>query len=179
MVNTTMVVSYCSGSAPGSRHISHLIRNSWRQTTRYVKQIFSLRTSSCIPEDTPSEKSTTMMILILPRNLLPLLPKASPLQDQSFPSRARRPHHPTSFISTYIHGVPYVARSSHVSTLQQLLLQRRLLHKVAEITLAIKDIMQAVMKESQHADHAVIEIRMTCTANEDSPGIYTLGDRRR
>ena len=110
-----MVVSYCSGSAPGSRHISHLIRNSWRQTTRYVKQIFSLRTSSCIPEDTPSEKSTTMMILVLPRNLLPLLPKASPLQGQSFPSRARRSHHPTSFISTYIHGIRYVARSSHVS----------------------------------------------------------------
>jgi len=28
------------------------------------------------------------------------------------------------------------------------------------------------MKESQHADHAVIEIRVTRTANEDSPGIY-------
>ena len=35
------------------------------------------------------------------------------------------------------------------------------------------------MKESQCADHAVIEIRVTRTANEDSPGIYTPGDRRR
>jgi len=35
------------------------------------------------------------------------------------------------------------------------------------------------MKESQRADHAVIEIRMTHISNEDSPGIYTLGDRRR
>jgi len=56
--------------------------------------------------------------------------------------------------------------------LQQLLLQRRLLQKVAEITLTIKGIIQAVIKESQHADHAVIEIRMTLTTNEDSPGIY-------
>jgi len=35
------------------------------------------------------------------------------------------------------------------------------------------------MKESQHADHAVIKIRITCNANEDPPGIYTLGDRWR
>jgi len=36
------------------------------------------------------------------------------------------------------------------------------------------------MKESQRADHVVIEIRMTHTVNEDSPRyIYTLGDRRR
>ena len=64
-------------------------------------------------------------------------------------------------------------------TLQQLLFQRILLQKVAEITPAIKGIIQAVMKELQRADHAIIEIRMTHTANEDSPGIYTLGDRRR
>jgi len=61
--------------------------------------------------------------------------------------------------------------------LQQLLHQRRLLQKIAKITLTIKDIIQAVMKESQHTDHAVIEIRITRTANEDSSSIYTLGDR--
>jgi len=64
-------------------------------------------------------------------------------------------------------------------TLQQLLLQHRSLQMVTEITLTIKGIIQAVMKESQRAYHAVIEIGMTCTANEDSPDIYTLGDQQR
>ena len=50
---------------------------------------------------------------------------------------------------------------------------------VTEITLTIKGIIQAVMKEAQRAYHAVIEIGMTCTANEDSPDIYTLGDQQR
>ena len=35
------------------------------------------------------------------------------------------------------------------------------------------------MKESQRADHAIIEIRNTRTAFDDSSSIYTLGDRRR
>ena len=61
--------------------------------------------------------------------------------------------------------------------LQQLLLHSRLLHTVAEITLIIKRIIQNIMKETQCADHVVIEIRMTRTANEDSQGIYTLKDR--
>ena len=34
------------------------------------------------------------------------------------------------------------------------------------------------MRESQCADHAVIETRMTHTANESSSGIYTLGDEQ-
>jgi len=44
----------------------------------------------------------------------------------------------------------FVTQSNHLTfqTLQQLLLQRRLLQKVAEITPAIKGIIQAVMKES-------------------------------
>jgi len=33
-----------------------------------------------------------------------------------------------------------------------------------------------VTKESQRADHAIIEICVTYTTNESSPGIYTLGD---
>ena len=57
--------------------------------------------------------------------------------------------------------------------LQQLLLQRRLIHNVAEITLAIKGIIHSFMKKSQHADHVIIKICKTCTANEDSPSIYT------
>ena len=61
-------------------------------------------------------------------------------------------------------------------TLQWPLLQRGQLQKVAEIASAIKDKIQAVIKESQSADHAVIEIRMTRVANESSPGIHTLGD---
>ena len=61
--------------------------------------------------------------------------------------------------------------------LQQLLLQCKLLQKVAEITLTIKGINQAIMKESRCIDYAVIEIRMTRTANENSPSIYTLGYR--
>jgi len=63
--------------------------------------------------------------------------------------------------------------------LQQLLLQRRLLQNIAKIIPVIKDIIQAVMKESQRADHVVIEICITHTANKDFQGIYTLGDRRR
>ena len=63
--------------------------------------------------------------------------------------------------------------------LQQLLLQRRLLQKVAEITLAIKGTIQAIMKELQLIDHMVTEICMIHTANEVFPGIYTLGDRRK
>jgi len=35
------------------------------------------------------------------------------------------------------------------------------------------------MKKSQRADHAVVGFRMTRTANEDSPGIYKLGDPSR
>jgi len=34
------------------------------------------------------------------------------------------------------------------------------------------------MKKSQHAYHAVIEICMTRTANEDPPSICTPGDRQ-
>ena len=64
--------------------------------------------------------------------------------------------------------------SGHLTfqTLQQLLLQRRLLQKVAEITPAIQGIIHAIMKESQRADQTVIEIRMTHIVNEDSVGIY-------
>jgi len=102
-----------------SGHVSLLIRNFRRQTW-YAKQSFSLGTSPSRsqghsvsrrvnhPDDThPSEESAP------PRTLL--LPRASPLQDKSFPSWARRPQLQTLLISTYIHGVCYVARSSHVS----------------------------------------------------------------
>ena len=67
-----------------------------------------------------------------------------------------------------------VMLSGHLTfqTLQQLLLQRRLLQKVAEITPAIQGIIHAIMKESQRADQTVIEIRMTHIVNEDSFGIY-------
>ena len=57
-------------------------------------------------------------------------------------------------------------------TLQRPLLQLRLLQKVPEIAPAIKGRIHIVTKESQYADHAVIKIRMNCTANEGSPGIY-------
>jgi len=60
-----------------------------------------------------------------------------------------------------------------------LLFQRKLLYKVTDIIPATKGIILAITKESQRTDHAVIEIRMTRTANKDSMGIYTLGDRRR
>ena len=35
---------------------------------------------------------------------------------------------------------------------------------------------QPLQKKSQHTDRAVIETCMTQTANENSQGIYTLGD---
>jgi len=54
--------------------------------------------------------------------------------------------------------------------LQQLLLQCRLIHNVAELTFAIKGIFHSVVKESQRANHAIIEIHMTRIANKDSPG---------
>ena len=57
-------------------------------------------------------------------------------------------------------------------TLQRSLLQRRLLQKVAVMVLAIKGRISAVTRESQRTDHAVIETRMTRTANEGSSGIY-------
>jgi len=63
----------------------------------------------------------------------------------------------------------YVTLPGHLTfqTLQQLLLQRRLLQKIAEIT-HNQEHNHAIMNESQRADHAIIEIHMTCTANEDS-----------
>ena len=75
----------------------------------------------------------------------------------------------------------FVTSTDHLTfqTLPQLLLECRLLQKVEKIAPTFKDIIQAVMKKSQCADQAVIEIRMTHTANEDSSGIYTLKDRRR
>ena len=33
-------------------------------------------------------------------------------------------------------------------------------------------IIQAITKKSQRADHVIIEIRITCILNEDSPSIY-------
>ena len=41
--------------------------------------------------------------------------------------------------------------------------------KVVEIVLFIKGRVQAVTKKLQRADHAIIEIRMTCIVNEASP----------
>jgi len=40
-----MVVVVSFWLAPGSRHMSNLIRNSRKQTTGYIKQSFNLRTS--------------------------------------------------------------------------------------------------------------------------------------
>ena len=53
-------------------------------------------------------------------------------------------------------------------TYQRPLFQHGLLQKVVEIASAIKGRIQAITKESQQADHAVIEIRMTCTM---APGV--------
>ena len=52
----------------------------------------------------------------------------------------------------------FVTLSGHLTfqVLQQLILQRTLLYKVAEITPANKGIIWAIMKESQNADQAVI-----------------------
>jgi len=77
------------------------------------------------------------------------------------------------------HGVHYATRSSHVSIATTSTSAQTVTEGKQKITPAIKGITQAVMKELQHADHEVIEICMTRTANEDSLGIYRLGDRRR
>jgi len=50
---------------------------------------------------------------------------------------------------------------------------------VAKIAPAIKDRIQAVTEESKRADHAVIEIRITRTANEASLSIHTLKEEGR
>ena len=63
-------------------------------------------------------------------------------------------------------------------TLRQLLLQRRPLQKVDEITFTIKGKIQAVTKISQSANRAIIEIRMTRTANKNSPGVYMYSEGR-
>ena len=54
----------------------------------------------------------------------------------------------------------------------------QILQKVAEIAPVIKNRIQAVIEESQHADHVVIEICMTRTANKTSMCTYTLLDRQ-
>jgi len=59
-------------------------------------------------------------------------------------------------------------------TLQRPLLQRGLLQNVTKIAPAIKSRIQTVTNESHRVDHAVIEIRMNRTANEGSPGTYTM-----
>ena len=56
-------------------------------------------------------------------------------------------------------------------TLQRPLLQLGLLQKVPEIAPAIKGRIHVVTKESQCADHTVIEICMTHTNNRNSSGI--------
>ena len=129
-------------SAPGSRHVSHLIRNSLRQTIGYAKQSFSLRTSpSCcsrvhssfwgihFSEDTLSFKSA-----VTPRSILPVTSKDG---------RSNRAHW---YSLTFME---FVTLPGHLTfqILQQLLLQRRLIHSVAEITLAIKGIIHSVMKK--------------------------------
>jgi len=52
----------------------------------------------------------------------------------------------------------------------------RTVTEVTEIAHTIKSRIQVIPKESKCTDHAIIEIHMTRTANEDSPSIYTLGD---
>ena len=68
---------------------------------------------------------------------------------------------------SYIYGVRYAARSSHVSHIIMTLTPARIV-----IAPAIKGRIPAVTRESQRANHAVIENRITRTANEGSPGIY-------
>jgi len=75
---------------------------------------------------------------------------------------------PTSLITAYIHEDRYTARLSHVSNVKQLLFSRKLLKKITEITLAIKNTIQSIMKKSQRANHAVMKIHMTSTTNNDS-----------
>ena len=121
----------------GSRHVSHLIKYSRKQTTGYAKQSFSLRISpSCSrwysfrringPDDTyPSKESTAPKTLLFAR--------VSPFQDQSFLFRARWLQQPISFISVYIHGVRYAARSSHVSNVATTPISAKTVQKVAEV----------------------------------------------
>ena len=61
---------------------------------------------------------------------------------------------------------------SDYPTLRQPLLQLGLLQKVVVIAPAIKGRISTVTRESQRADHAIIETRMTHTVNESSPGVY-------
>ena len=84
----------------------------------------------------------------------------------------------TISISAGIYGVLYAVRSSHISHVTTPLLQRGLLKKVTAISPAISGKIPAITRESQRADHAVIEARITPTANESSTGIYTLTDRQ-
>jgi len=49
---------------------------------------------------------------------------------------------------------------------------------MAVIAPAIKGRIPTVTRESELADHAVIETHMTLIANQSFPGIYTLGGRQ-
>ena len=108
-----------------------------------------------------------------------LFPRASPLQNHSFPSRARQPQQTTSLISAYIHEVSYTARSSHISN-------------VATTPTSVQNITVGSGNHSRNQGHNPnhYERIATCkscaywnpqthTTNENSLGIYTLGDRRR
>jgi len=166
--------------ALGSRYVSHLIRLSRRQTTGYAKQSFSLITSpNCSRGHFSSKESTALRKLILSRNPLPrghsLFWELRHSKISYFPSRTRRPQQPTSLISAQIYRVRYVARSSHVSniitthTSAQSLTEDRANHSRNQ------GHNLSHYERFQCGDHAVIEICMTHTANEDSPSIHTLG----
>ena len=161
----------------GSRHMP-LIRNTRRQMTGYTKQSFPPGTSpNRFQRHTSSRVVSRPQGTHPPEESLPrrscLLSRTSWSWDHYLPSWAKWRLQSTPLISTYIYGVCYVARSSHILKVVTLF-QCRLLRKIAGITPAIIGIIHAVTKKSQRVNHAVMKIRINCTLKEDSPSLNTL-----
>jgi len=115
------------------------------------------------PETTPPEDLTVSRPLLLGSAISRSIPSVLSKKDTTNPLDHR------------LHLWRVLCRQLiHISNVQQLLSLRRLLQKLAEITLAIKSSILAVVKKSQRANHTVTWILMNRTSYDDSQGIYTL-----
>ena len=130
--------------AIGSRHMSHLIRNSWRQTTGYAKQSFSLRISpSC------SQGHSFFWEINCPEELLLL--------------RNQRPRWHLSF--RQIHCLEDSSPSESVSSL-------RSIHPITSKTDATTDLINICLHSWSQLRHLVISHFKRCNNSYFSADCY-------
>jgi len=124
-----------------------------------------------VPEVTsPFEDST------VPRPVL--LPKAPPSRGRFFPSQERRMQQPTLIIA-YIHGDCYHGKLSHVLNNATTLFLVQTATENSRNHSYDQEHNPGRYEESQRANHAILKIRITRTAKNNSQGIYTLRIERR